>query len=407
MIVIPALLLALGLYFLARYKWRVWKVERAARRALAGQARAKAKDADKRPLAQRLHTLMPPGAVQQFLKWTPDKGRRITVARRAPLFGRAVRVDPAQHIMVIGMTGSGKSSTLRVLAAWALMRPGWYVEAWDGKWGASAAPYRGKAPVLDTMPDIEARLADLVERELPMRAMMSDRPHLAIVMDESRLLNELSGSAMRNLVTAIQTGRELGVHFWFGLQDPKADSVPTEIRDQFACKVVHQLQNAEAAQVALKELVAAGWAPHKLAAPGQVLVWTPTARPRVAFARWLSASTLACLDSPARPLTAPELEPSQSPAVLLKASDRPTERHETEGHGPAPAPGRSVAPTLTDRQALAMQALDLAGALAPAELAGELRVDRRRALEVLTQLASKGLVAKHEPTGTYVLAKEA
>lgn len=393
-------LIAVAGWFYARYRFRTWKVERASRRALKGHADAKAKEESARPLNQRLHTALPASAVQRLMAWRPDGKPTVKVARRGPGYGRAVRINPAQHVLTIGMTGSGKSSTLRVLAAWALRRPGWYVEAWDGKWGASVAPYRGRAPVLDTMPEIEARLADLVSRELPMRAAMTDRPHLALVMDESRLLNELSATALRNLVTVIQTGRELGVHCWFGLQDPKADSVPTEIRDQFSCKIVHQLQNAEASQVALKELVNAGWLPHKLMRPGQVYVWTPTARPRVSFAVWLPAGALAALEVPAGPLSAPALAPS--PSLLKEATDRPTERHRDEVSGPAAAPGRSVGRPLTDRQQLAVQVLGESGGLAPAELADELGLPRNRGLEVLGQLHAKGLVIKRE-SGTYAL----
>jgi cell division septation protein DedD len=391
-------LIAVGGYFYAKHRYNVWKDGAPERRA----HRAKAANAAKRPLMQRIHTALGHRA-QRLMRWTPDRGpQRVKVARRGLGVGRYEKIDPAQHIMAVGMTGSGKSSTLRVLAAWALLRPGWFVEAWDGKWCASVAPYTGKAATLCTIPEIEARLADLVGREFPMRAALLSKTgrvsHLALIMDESRLLNELSAPAMRDLVTVIQTGRELGVHCWFGLQDPKADSVPTEIRDQFNAKIVHQLQNAEAAQVAMKELVAAGWEPHKLMRPGQVYVWTPVSRPRVLFARWLDAPRLTALEVPAGPVADPALAPS--PSMVKQATDRPTK---TTGHRPVPTPGRAVAPVLTDRQRLAVQALGEAGALAPAELAGELGVDRRRAAEVLGQLNAKGLVQKHEPTGTYVL----
>ncbi|MGI5374910.1 hypothetical protein ACQEV2_11805 [Streptomyces sp. CA-251387] len=312
MTVVLCLAAAAGAWFYLRYRYRLWKATRDARRAIvAGQA-AKEREAARRTLAQRLHAVLPDAALARLFRWTPDSRIRPTVriARRGFL-GRYERIRPDQHIMVVGFTGSGKSSALRVLAAWALSNSSWSLEAWDGKWGASVRAYRGKAPVLDTMEAIEARLRDLVTRELPARALMAEPPHLAIIMDESRLLNMLSAAGMRDLVTVIQTGRELGVHLWFGLQDPKTDSVPSEIRDQFSAKLVHQLQTEEAARVALKELVAAGWAPHRLMRSGQMLIWTPVramSAPRVVYGLWLSAGRLAALERQG-PYTAPEFAP--------------------------------------------------------------------------------------------------
>ncbi|MCX4558109.1 MarR family transcriptional regulator [Streptomyces phaeochromogenes] len=381
---------AAGGWFYLRYRWRLWKATREARRAIEAGKAAKAQEEARRPLTQRILTVLPAPALIRLFRWSPDSRIRPTVrvARRGP-FGRFERIDPAQHILVVGLTGSGKSSTLRVLAAWALANSAWSLEAWDGKWGASVRAYRGKAPVLDTIADIEARLADLVARELPARALMVEPPHLAIIMDESRLLNMLSAAGLRDLVTVIQTGRELGVHLWFGLQDPKTDSVPSEIRDQFTCKLVHQLQTREAAQVALKELVASGWGPHRLMRSGQMLIWTPVramAAPRVVYGLWLSAGHLAALERRG-PYVAPEFA---RPVVLVKASARPS----ADGR-----PGQALARTagrthrLTDRQAEALAALDVEGGpMSAADLARELGIERNRAHDVLTQLRRRGLV---------------
>lgn len=322
------LAVAVGGWLYVRAWLKKQRAIRDARRAIEAGKAAKAQEETRRPLMQRLLTVLPDRALVRLFRWSPDSQIRpmVRIARRGP-FGRYERIDPAQHVMVVGMTGSGKSSALRVLAAWALSNPRWSLEAWDGKWGASVRAYRGKCPVLDTMDAIETRLRDLVARELPARALLAEPPHLAIVMDESRLLNMLSAAGMRDLVTVIQTGRELGVHLWFGLQDPKTDSVPSEIRDQFSCKLVHQLQTREAAQVALKELVASGWAPHRLMRSGQMLIWTPVrsmSPPRVVFGLWLSAGRLAARERRG-PYAAPEFAPSvdltKGVAPVAHASD--------------------------------------------------------------------------------------
>lgn len=161
--------LAVGMFFWIRYRWRLWVKERAARRTITAQERAKAKAAAKRRVMQRVHALLPDRTVRRLMRWTPETRPRPTarIARRG-FRGRYVRVNPAQHILAVGMTGSGKTSTLRVLGAWALRTPGWHLEIFDAKYGASARPYRDKARVFDTMEAIEERLRDIVEREFPL-----------------------------------------------------------------------------------------------------------------------------------------------------------------------------------------------------------------------------------------------
>ncbi|AZQ32639.1 hypothetical protein EJ357_03590 [Streptomyces cyaneochromogenes] len=298
-------LVALGLavvaFFYVRYRLRLWKATRAKRLTLRADSAAKAGDRTARPLTQRLHTHLPDAAVRRLMRWSPQPDRfwhrwfapRVTVARRG-LFGGPVRVDPAQHIAAIGTTGSGKTSVLRVLAAWALARPDWMVVALDGKWGASVAPYRRHCRVLDDLGEIEAFLSDLVRREFPARGRMTRRPHLVLIADESRLFNELSAAALADLVTIMQTGRELGVHVWAGLQDFKTSSVPSEIRMLFTARLAHLVPTAEDSQVIFKDLAAAGWRPDRLERAGQLLVWEPQRKKaRVCFGLWASETALA------------------------------------------------------------------------------------------------------------------
>jgi hypothetical protein len=379
-----------------KHKLTIWYQSLPKRRALASTERASAKEENKRSAVLRIHTHLPDRIIRRMFRWTPESGKRpdVRIAKRG--FLRAERVRPDQHIVAIGMTGSGKSSTLRVLGAWALRQEGWFLEAWDAKWGASVKAYKGKCPVLTDIPAIEARLRDLVDRELPLRAAVPTVTHLAIILDESRLLNSLSAAGMADLITVIQTGRELGVHLWFGIQDPKTDSVPSELRDQFSAKLVHMLQTQEAAQVALKELVTAGWHPHKLMRSGQLLVWTPVKgqKPgRVCFGLWLSEADLFAVERKG-PFTDPRFAPVVS---LVKTTDRPSAARAPIGN--ARPVGR------TDRQESALTVLNALGPLKPAALAKELDVDRRRAAEVLDQLAARQDALKLED-GRYALNTE-
>ncbi|MGW2565801.1 MarR family transcriptional regulator [Streptomyces sp. NPDC001537] len=383
---LAAVLAAVVAYFRIKSRYEAWRItrrERAKLRAL-GAARVH------RPLSQRAVSLLPGSAVRRLFRWRPERIRpTVRVARRG-LLGGGIRIRPDQHILAVGMTGSGKSSTLRVLAAYALRHPRWTVEVWDGKWNVAGRLYRSKARVLSELDEIEERLYDLVTRELPLRAQQLDPPHLALILDETRLIRQLSEAGLKRLITVVETGRELGVHVWFGLQDPKADVLPTAIRDQFSCKLAHRVQTAEASHVVFKDAVGAGWAPHLLSGPGQVLVWEALRRPRVAYALWLAERELAEL-AVNGPVVAPEFVPVVD---LAKASARPSVREETPRHAPTRTPGRT-ADALTDRQAQALAALDVAGRpLGAADLGRELGIDRNRAHDVLTQLRRRGLVTQ-------------
>ncbi|MFD5078043.1 helix-turn-helix domain-containing protein [Streptomyces sp. NPDC058371] len=382
-----------------RARLKAYRAVREARRAIVAGKAAKQQEEARRPLMQRILTATPDPVRIRLFAWRPDSRIRpyVRVARRGP-WGRFERIDPAQHILVVGLTGSGKSSALRVLAAWALGNPRWSLEAWDGKWGASVRAYRGKCPVLDTMDAIEARLRDLVGRELPARALMAEPPHLAIIMDESRLLNMLSASGLRDLITVIQTGRELGVHLWFGLQDPKTDSVPSEIRDQFTCKLVHQLQTREAATVALKELVAAGWAPHRLMRSGQMLIWTPVramTAPRVVYGLWLSAGRLAALTRQG-PYAAPEFA---MPVDLRKRVAVAPVAHASDLGGRPQHATRNA--TRTDAFAEEIERALLGGSAGVREIARATGRNPGSVHRKLTRLAARGLV--EETPGGFTL----
>ena len=297
-IAILLMLAALCVGFLwVRYRVGVWQASRPERRRLAAHAQAKAADERKRPLTQKIHTHLPDRIVRRILRWHPDRiripRRTVRIARTGLVAGRSVRINPAQHIAAVGTTGSGKTSVLRILSAWALQRPDWQVIALDGKWGASAAPYRRHVRVIDDLAGIEAFLIDLVEREFPARGRMTGRPHMALVVDESRVFNSLSPRGLSALTTVMQTGRELGVHVWCGLQDFKVTSVPSEIRMLFTCKIAGLVPTAEDATLIFKELAAAGWRPDRLERAGQFLVWEPHRRqPSVCFGLWMSEGAL-------------------------------------------------------------------------------------------------------------------
>lgn len=426
-----AFLLALASLF-AAYVWakrklQSLKIERAERLRLRAKGAAKTR----RPVAQRLLGALPAAVSRVCFRWRPSPLRRrftapVTVARRG-VFGRRVKISLLQHVLVAGQTGSGKSSTQRVLAAHVLRAADAVLEVWDMKRISALRDYRGRARTCTTTDEVADRLADLIDRELITRADKliagEDVPYLVIMIDEAAtLLRDLSARSLGDLVSAVEMGRELRVFFVMAVQQPLASNLPTKIRSQLSCVIAHRLKSARESEVVFPGTVGAGWAPHLLGGPGTCLVWTHDAQPRPAFGYWLAPARfkgirergpVTALGAPVslvkhnlssfNQLSTPHITSPQSPSPLLPPSAvRPSVRHET----PAQARRRTQKRTdgrLSARQAQALAALDVsAGPIGAAHLARELGIERNRAHEVLRQLTARGLVTQDED-GAYTL----
>ncbi|MEV6542299.1 DUF87 domain-containing protein [Streptomyces sp. NPDC051665] len=399
-------------YFWVRAKWRAWKITR------AESARLKAKSAAKtrRPVAQVVLSLLPVAVSQRLFRWrSPVRSRSFTapvaLARRGVL-GRREKVTLTSHILIAGQTGSGKSSTQRVIAAHVLQAPNACLEVWDMKRISALRDYKGRARVCTSADEVSERLDDLVGREFIDRTDRliagEDVPYLVILIDEAAtLLRSLAQYAVRDLYAAIEMGRELRVFFVLAVQHPLALTIPTQIRSQLSCVIAHRLKSAKESEVVFPGLVSAGWAPHLLGGPGTCLIWTHDAQPRPAYGRWLAPERFAdvWVSGPVSVLTQPvSLAKPQTPAHAVRPSGvRPSIRQETPGQarGRTRADGR-----LSPRQAQALAALDLGGPMGAAALARELGIKRNRAHDVLRQLATRDLV--HElGEGTYELTTAA
>lgn len=415
-------------YFYVRARLRAWRITRTESARLRAKGAAKAR----RPAAQRVLSALPSAVAQSLFRWRPPVRRRafsasVAVARKA-ILGRRVRISLAQHILIAGQTGSGKSSTQRVLAAHILRAPNAVLEVWDLKRISALRDYRGRARVCTTAAEVDHRLADLTGREFLER---TDRliagdavPYLVVMIDETAtLLRSLSQAAVHDLFTAIELGRELRVFFVLAVQHPLALTVPTPIRSQLSCVIAHRLKSAKESEVVFPGAVTAGWAPHLLGGPGTCLIWTHDASPCPAYGLWLSPRRFAAVRAhgrtdaltppvsltkaaslPSNQLSPPTPSQPKSPSLPLPPSAvRPSVRHETPGQ----APGRTRRRTdgrLSARQAQALAALDMhAGPMGAGALARELGIARNRAHDVLRQLAAKNLVQRDDGTGTYTL----
>ena len=201
--------------------------------------------------------------------------RSVRIAKRG-LLGPWLRIRIDRHIMVTGITGSGKSCFFMALAASA-RAVGCVVEFWDAKDGIEGQPYaRAGIPVYG-LEDQPARLNALLTEELPRRAAVlsargarmwepeTDGPELIVILDELGVsMGVLNPSLLSRFA---KKARAYGVRIWAGEQLGKADVVDTNLRSQFPTRVALRTGRASDSRIALgNELVAEGWAPHELPA---------------------------------------------------------------------------------------------------------------------------------------------
>jgi hypothetical protein len=355
-VIIVALLAIVGAvgYFKIWRPFTLWKDGLSLRRTMVLHDKAKERHEAKRPLSQKIHTILPDRVVCRILRWHPEWiriRRTVRIARRGLIRipFRSVRIDPAQHIAAVGTTGSGKTSVLRILAAWALRRPDWQVIALDGKFGASVHAYRRHCRVIDDMAGIEDFLHDLVHNEFPKRGRMINRPHLAVVIDESRVFNSMSARGLADLTSALQMGRELGVHFWCGVQDFRVSSIPGEIRMLFTAKIAGLVPTRDDSELIFKELATSGWRPDRLERAGQFLVWEPSRRhPHVSFALWMSESALTGADNRVCLIKVPRL-PRVALPVSCGSPVRPSASANTQETAQETETGNTPVPQVYDQ----------------------------------------------------------
>ncbi|MEV7342907.1 GIY-YIG nuclease family protein [Streptomyces sp. NPDC093544] len=253
--------------------WRPWGPERA--RAV-------------RAAHIRVWRRVSPRLAPWVFRWRPARSSRkgVPLARRGVL-GRWVRVRLAQHILITGVTGSGKSCVLLALAASARSL-GMDVEFWDAKDGLEGQPYAvAGIPVIE-LEDQPGRLAELLITELPRRADILkargarqwdpgvDGPELVVILDELGV--SLGTLSMASMAVLIKKCRAYGVWIWAGEQLGKASTVDTDIRSQFLCRIALRTGRASDSRIVLgPEPVADGWAPHDLL-PRWLLVFDPDHR---------------------------------------------------------------------------------------------------------------------------------
>lgn len=221
-------------------------------------------------------------------------------------YGEDVSISVKRRIGIFGTSGSGKSCTQRIVGAHVIQAVDADLEIWDLKFGLESQHFEGKAHRVTTVLDAVERVTWLMEKEYPRRARLmkgwktstwDETPeHKArvIIIDEgNRIVRGFQTGQLKQLSTAIETGRALGVYFVWATQYPKAENLPTEIRSQLDCRICMLLLSSEESAVVYKDEVKEGWAPHLLTGPGWMLIKDVEHKvPEESKALWLSKEVI-------------------------------------------------------------------------------------------------------------------
>ncbi|MER5943889.1 hypothetical protein ABT121_42120 [Streptomyces sp. NPDC001928] len=303
--------------------------------------------------------------------WRPLVGSvRMTdpapVARRGLV--RTVRIRIDRHLLIAGLTGSGKSSTARVLAAHVLAAGG-QLELWDLKPGGPEAAVWGGSARCETSPaGIVARIRDLLAD--PAR----DGSHLVIVIDEtSSLVRQLTAKQFDELCSLVDIARIYNIHCWFGCQHPSRENLPSAIQANVGAVISHRVRSKVESGVVFND---PAWAPHELRGPGAVLVQEGDSEPVRLRALWLSPERFKAL--PGGPQI-PSSTPVTDPVPLIKV----------------PPPVEAAPVELTDNQELVCLALELADRPLPAKAVTEATgLPQNRVSDALRSLVARSVVTK-------------
>lgn len=264
-------------------------------------------------------------------------------------YGEDVHVFLKRRLGIFGTSGSGKSCTQRLVAAHVIQAIDADLEIWDLKFGLESQHFDGKAERITTVHEATQRVKWLIETEFPRRAQImkqkrtstwvetpEDRALVVMIDEGNRIVRGFTSAQIKDLATAIETGRALGVYFVWATQFPKSENMPTEIRSQFDCRISMLLMNAEESRVVYKEAVDEGWAPHLLIGPGWMMIKDTEHRiPEESKALWLPEETV-----PSIPVSVSVEQPLR-PSLIEKADNSVSEdvwgalaMAEVQGDGP-------------------------------------------------------------------------
>lgn len=219
------------------------------------------------------------------------------------------------HTLITGVTGSGKSTTIRVAIAGAAYEPDVALVLLDPKRGAELGSWAPRAARLARTPaecaDVLTEIVALMEARYDHLAGVGrqnweadDGPFVLVVVDELRVLfrggsdKEASKRSEEALADLLLMARAVGISIMAATQRPDSDSLSLAIRDQFAVRVAHRLGSIESTRMVFPDMAEQAPA-HRLPEgrehAGRCWVMLDGMAPVSAWTMWLDGADVATI----------------------------------------------------------------------------------------------------------------
>jgi energy-coupling factor transporter ATP-binding protein EcfA2 len=362
--------------------------------------------------------------LKKLVPWTQPTGPvSITEPARVSMnaFGEWTEIDLQQRILIVGASGSGKSSVQRVLSAPVILAEDADLEVWDLKEGLESQHYEGKAIVrITNAQQARDRIDWYRSVEFPRRAAImkklntntwptsfENRDRIVQVDEGAALVRALDDEELADFFTFLEQARAFGIYLWWATQFPKSTNLPTELRSQMSAIVALKMRRGSESRVVFEDLTKEGWTPHRLAGKGWLMLMDDEhAEPTETRAAFIDEKQFRKIEAvhgvaPAAP-AAPVVPPLPSYAPFVPAQhDYDAEMDEAISlakTGPSERPAAVAEPELEELAVTDAILTALADAPAAGESAGGLQLSTGRGKSqvyaALQELQDDGLVVK-------------
>lgn len=254
---------------------------------------------------------------------------------------------PATHVLILGMSGAGKTKTFQLLAAEVMTRndtEAWLIETRKGD--QTIGPIKAGATQVATDQEAAKRLLIRLVNLIPQRTQwLGERdyeqwetgcglPYLVVFIGDAAQV--VAGSPQ--IIDAAEAARSAGISLVLDMQRPSHDRIPVAARSNFGAVLLHGVNRRADTKIASETLYDAGATPESWGAkrPGYLYVEAPgldEERLKIPHRAYMST-------------------PAQLRAAIADTvtEGQPSEFAETDAYEEHPVPRISLVPPPVDRR---------------------------------------------------------